>query len=98
MEHKCVECEEAITNPICPKCLGREIKVWLKEKLPEIAHITEISPQYGTGTSCMFCGRDIAVCAHCVSKDIYLEVTALKPELSEDFISCFNFELREEFE
>jgi len=98
MENRCVECQQIIENPICPRCLGREIKQWLKEKVPELATILEITPNYGTGTKCIFCNKDVAICAHCFSKDVYLEVTKLRPELSEDFISCFNYGLREEFE
>ena len=96
--HRCIECQQAMTNPICPRCLSKEIKTWLREKVPELVHIIGPAPKYGTGTRCMFCGKDMAICAHCFSKEVYLEVVKLKPELSEEFISCFNYSLREEFE
>ena len=97
MSAKCVECQEVITNPICPRCVGNEIKVWLKENLPGLVHIIGAGPRYGCA-KCVICGKCLAVCAHCFAKDIYLEVIKVKPELGEDFISCFNFGLREEFE
>jgi hypothetical protein len=95
--HRCIECKEVITNPICPRCLGSEIKVWLKEKMPELVHIIGAGPRFGS-TRCIFCKKEMGICAHCFSRDIYLEVVRLQPDLGEDFISCFNYDLREEFE
>ena len=99
----CDKCHQEITNPICPKCLGREIKIWLKEKSPKMQRIVGPYSRFPSAKGifcgkCIFCGDEIGICAHCVTKDVYLKLIEKKPKLGEEFISCFNYELREDFE
>ena len=37
----------------------------------------------------------MGVCAHCYSKEIYELIMQAVPELGEEFLQSFNFELRE---
>ncbi len=97
-EEKCVICQEAITNPICPDCLHREIEEWLLDKnkslVPKLRAYTWIYGSYRhTGTSCVICGGDMSVCAHCFCKDVYDFLSSELGENADDFLFSFNFEL-----
>lgn len=100
-EEKCVICQEAVTNPICPDCLQREIEHWLADINPSLVHTlrdyTGIFKAYShDGINCIICGEEMQVCAHCFCNDIY---QLLKEDLGEnaaDFLFSFNFELNRE--
>ncbi|MBD3249840.1 hypothetical protein GF336_07370 [Candidatus Woesearchaeota archaeon] len=94
---KCVICQEAITNPTCPECLGTEVITWLKERIPSLAD--EITwPAFGckTGVNCIKCGKEMGICAHCYTREIYGYFRDLTPILANDFAETFDFGLREE--
>jgi hypothetical protein len=88
----CIECQEGITNPICPECLAREMKSW-KPSLR--IWDTDVSYEHGK-VRCIFCGKRMGICAHCFSKDMYSIIVEKYPELAEEFIDTFNYGLREE--
>ena len=97
-EEKCVICQEAITNPICPACLQREVAHWLADKKPALVaglrSYTEVFSTYGhKGVRCIICGSDMKICAHCFCKDIYDFLKAEILENTEDFVTSFNFDL-----
>jgi hypothetical protein len=46
------------------------------------------------GTQCLKCGKPMGLCAHCFSRDIYHLIKLKKPELAEEFMSRFDFDLR----
>ena len=92
----CLVCNEAITNPICSDCIGKEIEEWLLEKRPDLVEkfrdFGKLDFDY-TSTNCIVCGRDMHICAHCYCSDIRDWLRDISEELEKDFISCFNFEL-----
>jgi hypothetical protein len=99
-EEKCVICQEAITNPICPECLQKEIEQWLVDKnkslVPKLRSYASVYRAFRhAGTGCIICGSDMKVCAHCYCKDIY-ELFSDELEDAEDFLFSFNFELNRE--
>ena len=93
----CIECQEAITNPICPDCIEKEVVAWLNDRYP-----TLIPSVQGRGhdtmmnwvTECIVCGNKMSLCGHCYTKEI-LSIIKLnnKRQLEEDFVSAFNFEI-----
>ena len=100
-EEKCVVCQEAITNPICPECLQREIEHWLADTMPslvgEIRGCEGIADTYSHDvTECVICGKNMAVCAHCFCKDIYELLEQQLGGMAEEFLFTFNFELMRE--
>lgn len=97
-QSQCVECGEGITNPICPDCLAAQMASWQPEIGKKLARPETYSEDLyvGEGVKCMFCGRTMSICAHCYSRDVYDIVSEQYPELAEDFIDIFNFNLREE--
>lgn len=91
---QCVICQEAITNPICPACLAKEIKVWLREKKPEWINKVVEPENNMYGTKCISCGRGMSICAHCYSYDFYNYLLEEAPELAEEFLEHFNYDIR----
>ncbi len=101
-EEKCVVCQEAITNPICPECLQREIEHWLADKEPtlisEFRAYTGIFKAYShDGVGCVICGNNMNICAHCFCSDTYEFLSDNFDEgAAEDFLFSFNYELDRE--
>lgn len=96
-DDSCLLCHEVITNPVCPQCLQAEMVHWLKERRPEL--LPELlafnAEPYFTGTKCIICGSSMNICAHCYSADVFLWLKDISKELAEEFMDCFNFELKE---
>ena len=97
-EERCVICQEAITNPICPECLHREVEHWLADTMPslvgKVREYTEIFDTYRHDvTKCVICGRNMTVCAHCFCKDIYELLEKELGGMAENFLFSFNFDL-----
>ena len=96
-EHACVICNETITNPVCMHCLEDEIVSWSADYNPamveDVVSTTKIMPEPSvTGMRCILCGRDIDVCPHCYSKDVFKGIK--DPVLADTFVETFNFDLR----
>ncbi len=93
---QCIECNQAITNPVCAQCLAEQMKVMVGEQDDLLAGGIEAFPMDGE-TQCIICGRKMALCAHCFSKDIYLFLKDKKSPVAHDFLAKFDFELRKDF-
>ncbi|HLC75083.1 MAG TPA: hypothetical protein VJH88_04485 [Candidatus Nanoarchaeia archaeon] len=94
-ENSCVVCEEVITNPICPDCLARQMRAWLSEVKPALAGT--IDGGYVPGeTNCLFCSKDMGICAHCYSRDVYEQLMLSDEKIAKEFMARFDFELRKE--
>jgi hypothetical protein len=97
-EERCVICQEAITNPICPECLQREIEHWLADTMPSlIGRVKGYAGVFDTyrheATHCVICGNTMSICAHCFCKDIYELIESELGEVSGNFLFSFNFDL-----
>jgi len=103
-EQKCVICDEAITNPICPECLERQIMYWVAEKKPSLVPIlrgigSSIKAYTHDNTSCVICGHNMNVCPHCYCSDIYLWLVENEYDgIAREFLEHFNFELDYRFD
>ena len=94
---QCIICDEAVTNPICVECLGREMEVWLSETNPKlIKDVKDIVRYYelmNPISKCVLCGKDMGVCRHCFTKEVFDLIKQHSPKLEEEFIRQFNYEL-----
>ena len=94
--HRCVECNEVIDHPICSDCLSQQIKTLVAERDSHLAEeITSVSI-YGSSI-CLFCGQNMGLCPHCYSRDVYLLLEEKNKPLAQEFLRCFDFDLRKEF-
>lgn len=90
---RCMECDNAVVNPICPECLAQRMRMVVGEKDPELArHITGANTL--GETKCIFCGKSVGVCAPCFSRDIYEFIKERNAELADNFKAIFDFDLR----
>jgi hypothetical protein len=91
--HRCVECDEAITNPICPDCLAQRMQIAIGEKNKALAKAIRGINVEGK-TECLFCQKKVGICPHCFSKDVFEYLEEKSSSLAQLFQSQFNFELR----
>ena len=91
--HRCMECDEIVTNPICSECLAKRMQVAVGEKNRKLAKEIKGISTFGE-THCIFCGKSVGLCAHCFSKDIYEYLAEKNEELAKSFRSMFDFNLR----
>ncbi len=91
-------CGDVITNPICYRCLESEIEQWLSSRMPELVpKLKKTGKMFAsythTGTRCILCGNNMNVCSHCYCYEVS-KLVEKDPELADEFIDTFNFELR----
>ena len=90
----CMECDEAITEPICPDCLAKRMRTVIREYDAKLAREIQGCVVEEGETICLFCGKRMNLCAHCFSREMYDFILERKPEAAEEFLSRFDFELR----
>lgn len=94
---ECVVCREAVTNPICPDCLAAEAKTWLAENSPDligfISKTETVTKAFRhSASNCVICGKEMAVCPHCYSRDMFQELAQQSPSMAARFAQVFNYE------
>ncbi len=96
-ENSCIHCDDVITNPICPHCIEENIKDWLSQKKPSLnKHLKTVSKEYVFGlekTHCIICGRLMNLCTYCYTAEVFDLLKEKAPELIEEFVLFFNFDL-----
>lgn len=91
--NRCVECNEVITNPICSACLAERMKMIIaKADAPLAEQIT--GAEIGGDTTCVLCGQEMGLCAHCFSNDVYEFLQESNSALALEFASMFDFNIR----
>lgn len=92
---ECIVCTEAITNPVCPDCLATEAKMWLADYSPKLAGLIRPEPVTNafkhSASKCVICGSNMAVCAHCYSKDMLVEIAQEEPTIAANFARTFEY-------
>lgn len=95
----CEECDEAITNPICPDCLERQALAWLMERRQNLLimkvkerlnSIKKYSESNESEVNCIICKNKLSICPHCTSKEL-LKVFNKEKRLLRDFMTVFNY-------
>lgn len=90
---RCVDCNEVISNPVCPECLSLQMKVMVAEKNPELAEEID-APQIEGESTCLHCNKSMGLCAHCFCRDVYYQLIGKDKEIAQEFLSRFDYELR----
>jgi len=100
----CVSCFQVITNPICPVCFLREVKIWLKEQsvsektkqkvTEELTNVLNNLAEKPADTNCILCGsRNVSLCMYCLiwkTNRIIKKYTSNKKAV-ENFEEIFNY-------
>ena len=101
---ECLECKEAIFNPICPSCLASQIEAWLAsypsdirdkiiERIKDYAEKT--SRIAGKSTKCISCKkRKAALCPYCFTAYVFEELKRAKVSriILKEFVQFFNYD------
>ncbi|MBI2112644.1 hypothetical protein HYT52_03870 [Candidatus Woesearchaeota archaeon] len=90
----CIECDDIITEPICPECLAHRMQEFVHYFDQKLAEEIESLVVEDGETSCIFCGKKMNLCAHCFSKEIYQFLQEKNPQAAEEFLGRFDFDLR----
>jgi hypothetical protein len=93
----CILCEEPITNPLCPACIGSGVRQWLLERgqktLADSVSEATLRVFANSGeTFCIVCNNDMDVCTYCYTKEIF-DLVKSHPNLLQEFVMFFNFDL-----
>lgn len=95
----CEECNEAITNPICPNCLERQAIAWLMERKKELlvhkvkdrlAVIKKHSKESNSNVNCVICKTKLSICPHCTATELW-KVLQKEKRIANDFLVMFSY-------
>ena len=89
----CIECDDVITHPLCTHCLAERMRIVLSASNKKLAQ-SIVGFSVPGSTTCLRCGEEMALCAHCFSKDIYEYIQESDPQLAKEFVRHFDFDLR----
>ncbi len=91
--HRCIDCQEIISNPVCSECLSLQMKQMLGEIDPNLPEKI-VTCNFSGDTHCIGCGNEMGLCAHCFSKDVYEQIKDLNTIAAEEFLARFDYDLR----
>ena len=94
-QHRCVECDDIIANPICPNCLAAQMMVMVGEYDQTLVNCIKGISIEGE-TRCIICNEKMGLCAQCFSRDVYQLLNDKNQKVSKEFLQRFDFELRKE--
>ncbi|MBT3297803.1 hypothetical protein HN385_02675 [archaeon] len=92
---RCADCDDIISNPICPECLMQQMQIFLNESNPQLAKEVISNVEIEGDIKCLSCGKGMGLCAHCFSKSVYEILNDKDQNLAEEFLSRFDFDIRE---
>jgi len=79
--NNCSICDEPITNPICPKCIARSLRIWLMHNNPGLIEIIDAKLNVFMGlnsldsdVNCIKCGEEMSICMYCFIESIYADI------------------------
>jgi hypothetical protein len=98
-DNLCLECHEAIFNPICPRCLSEEVRQWAINKNQKVKDLIEEEIKtilrFGLNKKgCLKCGSDVFLCPYCFTERVYLRLKNAKfsKKILKEFLEFFNFD------
>ena len=105
--YECLECNEAITNPLCPVCLTTQIEAWLsqypnirKRLIPKLLDYIKKTKNLEEDTvRCIACNKKRAsICPYCFTSFVFnlLREEKAHNTILKEFLQFFNFDLRRE--
>jgi len=101
--HECLVCKEAIYNPLCNFCIGKQIDTWL-ESFPEIKkklspelkkYAIAVHNEMDGAITCVACNEDrAAVCPYCFTEYVLtrLRMVEADDEVLREFLQFFSFD------
>jgi hypothetical protein len=105
-EYNCLQCSEAITNPICHNCLAKGIKNWMssypkikKEMTPKLkSYLRQVNELVENSVNCVSCNKKAALCPYCFTEGVLnlLKKNKINEQIIQDFLSIFNFDFKHE--
>lgn len=98
----CLECNEAIFNPICPSCLAKQFEQWIIS-YPELEEVGLTVKDYiksnkefdGVSQTCIVCRNNFAyLCPYCFTDFLFslLKEARTDKKILEEFFVLFNFD------
>ena len=100
--YECMDCKEAISNPICPACLTTQIEAWLatypdrNKILARIKNYVEKTNNLtGKTTQCISCGKKRAsLCPYCFTEYVLNELKRIHVNrlILKEFMQFFNYD------
>ena len=103
--YECVDCHEAIFNPLCPECLTLQIEVWLsslssyplrKKIMNRIKdYVRSTNNLVEDSTTCVSCGqRKASLCPYCFTNYVFalLKCMDVHREILKEFFQFFNYD------
>ena len=99
----CLSCGEPIVHPLCPCCVSRAFKQWLKnfpkqeKEIIDELHKFLIAHRYLDGKSrrCVSCGeKKTHLCPYCFTEYLYkiIKEAGVGPRALAEFLFIFNFD------
>lgn len=97
--NQCKQCKEAVTNPVCPECLERQIEDWLLRRRPEIvSELKEKTDKHvfveSGKTKCIICDKRMDICSYCYTEDLFHWLKEVDTSLLSEFLTYFDFDER----
>lgn len=93
----CSICDEPITNPICPKCIAKSLRVWLMQNNPDLIEVVDDKLNMFMGLNsldsdmhCIKCGGEMSICMYCFTETIYDDIKESNDAIT---IKTFPFKL-----
>ena len=103
--YECLDCKEAVYNPLCPSCLALQIEVWLsslssyplqKKILAKIKdYVEKTNNLAGESTTCIACKRPSAsLCPYCFTEYVFNLLKSMKVNriILKEFLQFFNYD------
>ncbi len=103
--YECLDCREAIFNPLCPTCLTTQIEVWLSSvsSYPQKAKVLKTIKDYvkkannlaDESTTCISCRKQQAsLCPYCFTNYVFNLLKKMKANriILKEFLQFFNYD------
>jgi hypothetical protein len=99
---ECLSCNNTIINPICPDCLRRHFKEWVKA-YPELERVTikrlnnfVRKSNDRQGFECILCKKKVYMCVYCFSEYLYelIKRAGAGPRILSEFLFIFNYDFK----
>lgn len=90
----CVECNEGIFNPVCPRCIMNQVTEGLRLNIKERKRILKIKIDDIKGERCIICKKNaVSMCPYCFTEKIYKELKKIgNKRLLKEFFIYFDYD------
>ena len=101
---ECLECNEPISNPLCPVCLTKQVEVWLSSYPSDIqnkiigdisGYVKKTNNLVENKVRCVVCNKkEASLCPYCFTNYVFNLLKRLKVHrtILKEFLMFFNFD------